>query len=108
MPVYWAAQYLGAFLGAAVVFGVYSHSIDLAGGKGATTRAIFGTYPNDAVGPSSLTLAFDEMLGTALLVTSTRFSRTLVTSGLLNLNQLVVTLRIPSTLMAYFYSACKS
>jgi len=68
VPVYWAAQYLGAFLAAASVFGVYNHSIYKAGGKGQQTRAIFGTYPNHHVSPSSLTLAFDEMLGTALLV----------------------------------------
>ncbi len=28
LPVYWAAQYLGAFVGAAIVFGVYADGID--------------------------------------------------------------------------------
>ncbi len=55
-------------MAASLVFLIYSHSIDQAGGKTAATRAIFATYPNDAVGPTSVTLAFDEMLGTALLV----------------------------------------
>ena len=68
VPVYWLAQYLGAFLAATVVYLNYTHSIDEAGGKSAKTRAIFATYPNDAVGPSTLTLAFDETVGTALLV----------------------------------------
>jgi glycerol uptake facilitator-like aquaporin len=68
VPVYWFAQYLGAFLAATLVFLIYSHSIDQAGGKTAATRAIFATYPNADVEQTSVTLAFDEMLGTALLV----------------------------------------
>ncbi len=37
-------------------------------GRGKETRGIFGTYPNREVKPSMVTLAFDEMLGTALLL----------------------------------------
>jgi len=34
IPVYWAAQYLGAFLGAAIPYGVYYQIIDKSTGFG--------------------------------------------------------------------------
>ena len=66
--VYILAQFIGAFLGALIVFLVYydgiknfktgMHSLDTAG--------IFATYPNPTV--SSLSALVDQVVGTALLV----------------------------------------
>jgi len=50
---------LGAFLAAGSVLLIYHNSIELAGGKTNATRAIFATYPNDKVSPSTLTLGKD-------------------------------------------------
>lgn len=72
VPVYMLGQYLGAFVGSAVVFGVYRDLIDkfadgklLVGGKTATA-GIFATYPNGAV--TTGTALADQVVGTALLL----------------------------------------
>ena len=59
VPVYMAGQYLGAFCGSAVVFGVYHDLIDLVGkgkllviGEGATA-GIWATYPYSVDGTTS-------------------------------------------------------
>ena len=71
VPVYWLAQYLGAFMAAAVVFGIYADAIEATGGKEAN-MGIFSSFPMawgpEADGPSTATLVFDQMLGTALLL----------------------------------------
>ncbi len=72
LPVYWAAQYLGAFTGAAIVYGVYYDLInDLQTGpfglSDITVAGYFATYPA-SFGPSYTTLSFDQMLGTAALM----------------------------------------
>jgi MIP family channel proteins len=65
VPVYWAAQYLGAFLGAAVLYGVYADGIDNNGGKTVANAGIFASYPNDV---GTLTQVADQVFGTALLL----------------------------------------
>jgi len=72
VPVYMIGQYLGAFLGAAVVFGVY-HDLIVSHAKGeltvtgeVATAGIFATYPNGKV--STGTALGDQILGTALLL----------------------------------------
>ena len=68
LPIYWVGQYLGAFLGAAVVYGTYIDGINVVlGGKDVITQAagIFATYPNEA--SSIPTLILDQALGTAVL-----------------------------------------
>lgn len=67
LPVYWAAQYLGAFLAASVLFGIYADGITLNGGKTLANAGIFASYPASAE-LSTTTLVFDQMLGTAILV----------------------------------------
>lgn len=67
LPVYWAGQYLGAFLAALVLWGNFADAIHLNGGYTAGTRGIFASYPmNEQI--STVTLAMDQMLGTALLL----------------------------------------
>ena len=67
LPIYWAAQYLGAFLGAAVVYGNYADGINVVlGGKNDYAAGIFATYPNPASG--TVTLVMDQALGTAVLL----------------------------------------
>lgn len=70
VPVYMAGQYIGAFLASAVVYGNYADAINMVeGGSNRTgsTQGIFASYPftNQT---SGLTLAFDQILGTALLL----------------------------------------
>jgi glycerol uptake facilitator-like aquaporin len=65
------AQYLGAFLGASVVYGIYYNAImELGGGKTADTRGIFASYPTDANITSNTTLAFDQV---AIIQNSEKF-----------------------------------
>merc|ERR1711894_137521 len=69
VPIYMLAQYLGAFLAAAVLYGIYADGISAAGGKVDATVGIFASYPHgDGWVPSNVTLAFDQILGTALLL----------------------------------------
>ena len=63
------AQYLGAFLASAVLYGIYADGINGAGGKIDGTAGIFASYPYSGDWqPSAATLAFDQILGTALLL----------------------------------------
>ena len=68
LPIYWAAQYLGAFLAAAVLYGTYADGINNVIGTNFTDGAagIFASYPNEKVG--SVTLVMDQALGTAVLL----------------------------------------
>lgn len=72
VPLYFAVQYGGAFVGAALVFLLYNDQIaifdggvrQITGKQG--TAAIFATYPRDGI--SSLTCFFDQVVGTGLLM----------------------------------------
>ena len=70
VPVYMIAQYLGAFCGAAVVFGVYNDQIhafakgDLLVSGDLQTAGIFATYPNPNV--STATALGDQVLRTLI------------------------------------------
>ena len=67
LPIYWAGQYLGAFLGAAVIYGTYTDGIHVVlGGENLASAGIFATYPNAA--SSIATLVMDQALGTAVLL----------------------------------------
>ncbi len=67
VPIYWAAQYGGALLGAATVYGVYADGINALLGKNVTGGAgIFASYPNAYA--STVTLVADQALGTACLL----------------------------------------
>jgi len=69
VPIYMLAQYLGAFLASAVLYGIYADGINGAGGKIDGTAGIFASYPYSGDWqPSAATLAFDQILGTALLL----------------------------------------
>jgi aquaglyceroporin related protein len=49
VPVFWAAQLLGAFFGSFITYGLYSDAIDNFAGKGVRevpgTAGLFGTFP---------------------------------------------------------------
>ncbi|MBN3308524.1 aquaporin-3a [Amia ocellicauda] len=71
-PVYFAAQTLGSFLGAGIIFGLYFDAIWGFGqgqlfvvGENATA-GIFATYPSDHL--TLLNGLFDQLIGTAALV----------------------------------------
>lgn len=69
VPVYMAAQYLGAFLAALVLWGEYADVIKMVDPEYLETHGIFAshpTFPREQVGLASL--AMDQMLGTALLL----------------------------------------
>jgi len=72
LPIYWIAQYLGAFFGAAIVFWVYHAAINNFDGgtrfvEGPNaTAGIFATYPAPFV--TSWDGFVDQMIGTAILV----------------------------------------
>lgn len=66
IPVYWAAQYLGAFLGAAVVYGDYADGINANLGVNQTGAGIFSSFPNPNA--SVVTLVMDQALGTMCLL----------------------------------------
>lgn len=71
VPLFFAAQYLGAFVGAALVFVTYKDLIDhfddgvrhVVGAK--ATAAIFATYPKPHV--STLTCFIDQVIATGIL-----------------------------------------
>jgi len=72
IPVYMAGQYLGAFLAALVLWGEYADAIKMVEDSGNYTSAtygIFASYPFfDVEKVSTLSLAMDQMLGTAILL----------------------------------------
>lgn len=74
---YWAAQVVGAFAGAAIVYSVYNEAINAflaAQGPGTTkegsvtTFSIFATFPAKYFGDSTWGPLLDQIVGTALLV----------------------------------------
>ncbi|CAN7977436.1 unnamed protein product [Ixodes persulcatus] len=72
VPLYFAVQYLGSFVGAALVYLLYRDLIanfyggvrQITGKQG--TAPIFATYPREHV--STLTCFFDQLVGTGLLM----------------------------------------
>jgi len=69
VPVYMAGQYLGAFMGAAVVFGVYHDLISKVDPNLTLTEGIFATYPFAMANPIKTGyLLFDQIVGTAILL----------------------------------------
>jgi len=68
VPVYWAAQYLGAFLASAILYGNYADFINQSEGGKSSMSVIFASYPTGAFGPSTISLVLDQFLGTALLL----------------------------------------
>ncbi|XP_064472817.1 aquaporin-9-like [Ornithodoros turicata] len=71
VPLFWLAQYLGAFVGAVLVYVIYRDAINLFDGGvrsvvGPTgTAPIFSTYPREGV--STLTCFFDQVISTGVL-----------------------------------------
>jgi len=72
VPIYMAAQYIGAFLAALVLWGEYADAIKMVEGSGnysSLTQGIFASYPNFPLEQvSTLSLAMDQILGTAMLL----------------------------------------
>merc|ERR1712223_2337891 len=70
VPVYWAAQYLGAFLASAILYGTYADFINQSDNTVPGTAGIFSSYPGGLLeGPAStISLILDQFLGTALLL----------------------------------------
>merc|ERR1712032_339400 len=73
LPVYWAGQYLGAFMASLVLWGNYADAIAAASpGDDNTIQAtagIFASYPSYSTEQVALyTLAADQILGTFLLL----------------------------------------
>jgi len=78
IPIYMAGQYLGAFLAAVVLWGEYADVIKLAEANQSAknssaysglTIGIFGSYPSFSTEKvTTVSLAMDQMLGTALLL----------------------------------------
>lgn len=70
LPVYMAAQYVGAFFGALTLRGIYADGIrlteELKNHSKSSTMGIFASYPADKI--STANLALDQMLGTAILL----------------------------------------
>jgi glycerol uptake facilitator protein len=74
---YWAAQVIGAFVGAALVFLVYHNAIDAfnlaagtpkSGGKALATYSIFATFPAKYFGGGLAGPLIDQIVGTAFLL----------------------------------------
>ncbi|WP_046501721.1 MIP/aquaporin family protein [Streptomyces odonnellii] len=72
---YWGAQFLGAFLGAALVFGMYASAINASNSRAGLARdeslptfSIFATFPAQYFGNSWWGPLLDQIVGTALLV----------------------------------------
>eukprot|EP00041_Stephanoeca_diplocostata_P019976 m.437770 g.437770 ORF g.437770 m.437770 type:complete len:337 (-) comp21439_c0_seq4:1730-2740(-) len=80
VPVYCAAQVLGAFSGAAVVFALYRQALDCYDRVNNVSRSVVGTYAtapifatypatyDDGTSASTVTCAATEIVGTAILV----------------------------------------
>jgi glycerol uptake facilitator protein len=77
VPSYWAAQVLGAFVGAALVFLVYHNAIDAfnlaaktpkSGGQALATYSIFATFPAKYFGGAIAGPLIDQIVGTAFLL----------------------------------------
>lgn len=70
VPAFLLAQFLGAFVAAAIIYGNYLGAIDIVEGGGARTisgtAGLFATYPLDYV--TNIRAFFDEFLGTAMLL----------------------------------------
>ena len=67
--IYCIAQFIGAFLGALIVFIVYIDGLKNFGGEGmysAETAGIFANYPNSTL--SVFGGFFDQLVGTAMLI----------------------------------------
>jgi glycerol uptake facilitator protein len=74
---YWAAQIVGAFVGAALVFLVYHNAIDAfnlaaktpkSGGNALATYSIFATFPAKYYAGSMVGPLIDQIVGTAFLL----------------------------------------
>lgn len=59
VPHYFAAQYVGAFLGAVVTYVIYAEAIIKVFGYNLLTAGIFGTLPNGDI--SLTTCAIDQV-----------------------------------------------
>jgi len=75
VPPYWAAQLVGAFLGAGITYAVYRWAIDafnnkagMSRGKSLDTFGIFATWPAQSFGGSLWGPLLDQIVGTAVLV----------------------------------------
>lgn len=75
IPAYWAAQVVGAFVGAALVYATYHWAIDAFNDKAGTGRekslptySIFATFPAQYFGNSWWGPLLDQMVGTAILL----------------------------------------
>jgi len=74
VPVYWAAQILGAFVAAALVFALYHSAIDAFGAAqqmpvhNDDTFSVFATGPADYFNGSLLGPFVDQVVGTAVLL----------------------------------------
>lgn len=70
VPIYWAAQLFGAFIGALLTYALYRNAIDQFEGKGVRTvpgtAGLFGTFPLDYV--TDVVAFFTEFLATIFLV----------------------------------------
>ncbi|KAG8987138.1 hypothetical protein FRB90_003567 [Tulasnella sp. 427] len=70
VPVYWAAQLLGGFIGSLFTYAIYRNAIDKFEGKGVRsvpgTAGLFGTFPLDYV--PDVVAFFNEFLATIFLV----------------------------------------
>lgn len=108
---YWAAQMVGAFVGAALVFLVYRSAInafDLAnntpksGGNALATFSIFATFPAKYFGTSVWGPLIDQIVGTAFLlifVAAVSDKRNQAPKG--NVSPLVVGLAVAAIGMSY-------
>ncbi|MGZ3714095.1 MAG: MIP/aquaporin family protein [Ktedonobacterales bacterium] len=71
---YWGAQFLGAFIAAAILYVEYNtgfFSVEQAGTPKTSTGSVFYTNPHTAIGGTVVPIPnalFDQILGTALLV----------------------------------------
>ena len=69
VPVYLAAQHLGAFLASAVLYGIYYDGIKVLKASYVPNAAgIFASYPGSLYELTVPTLVFDQLFGTCLLL----------------------------------------